>query len=379
MKKILSLLIAGLLLVSFTACSDDEANDKNANQETVEMNYIEDEAKTGKFRYDVNEQGEYEIISYDPVSAEPIDELVLPSKVNERNIVGIAPGVFNGSTTIKSVVIPETYQYIGEAAFADCDLLTEITIPESVETLGKSVFYKCDNLEKVTLSSNITAIPDQVFYECKSLTSVNLENVKSIGKCAFACCSSLQKLSLSDELEYASKTAFVGCDKLTYTKDGGLLYLGNDANATLLLVAPEDLELSSCAVSATTKVVADEAFILCDNLNSITLSASIKSINGTAFSDCKDLNYTVSENGCYLGTVENPYMVLISLEMPLVEDFTLHKDAKIITDTAFEEATVLEDIGFAGTLAEWNAIIKSSEWSHDVDVNVTCSDGMIEN
>lgn len=379
MKKILSLLIAGLLLISFTACSDDKADKEGANQETVEMNYIEDEAKTGKFRYDTNEQGEYEIISYDPISAEPIDKLVLPTEANDRNIVGIAPGVFNSSTTIKSVVIPETYQYIGDNAFADCDRLTEITIPESVETLGKGVFNGCDNLKTVELSTNITAIPDQVFYGCKSLTSVNLENVKSIGKGAFALCSSLQKLSLSDELEYANKTSFAGCDKLTYTKDGGLLYLGNDANATLLLVAPEDLKLSSCAVSATTKVVADEAFMNCNDLNSITLSASIKSINGTAFRDCEDLNYTVSENGRYLGTVENPYMVLISLEMPLVEDFTLHKDAKIITDTAFEEATVLEDIGFAGTIADWNAIIKSSEWSHDVDVNVTCSDGMIEN
>lgn len=378
MKKILSILLAGLLMLSLAACGDEKENESESKEnETVAQDYIEDEAKTGKFEYDLNEMGDYEITSYTPASAKQVD-LILPSEVNGRDIVGIAANVFQASTTIKSVTIPATYQYIGDAAFADCDLITSITLPASMEAIGKNTFDGCDNLQSIALSAKITEIPEYAFNGCKSLTAINLSYVTSIENGAFSNCASLATVVISDKLEYATKMAFYGCDKLIYHKDGGLLYLGTDANKTLFLVGPESVNIKSCAVSATTKVIADNAFINCDYLTKVTLSDSVKKVKGTAFTVCDTIEYTASENGLYLGTAENPYMILVKLEMPLVEDFSVHKDTKIITNTAFAQADILEDIGFSGTQAEWNAIIKDAEWEHDLDINVTCSDGLIE-
>ena len=113
-------------------------------------------------------------------------------------------------------------------------------------------------------------------------------------------------------------------------------------------------------------------------LTSVTLSDSVKSVSGNAFAECKELKYNESENGLYLGTAENPYMVLIGVESTAVEDFKLNKAAKIIVDTAFDGCTILEDISFEGTADEWNAIIKIEKWNGDLTVNVKCSDKIIE-
>ena len=89
------------------------------------------------------------------------------------------------------------------------------------------------------------------------------------------------------------------------------------------------------------------------------------------------LKYNEYGNGLYLGTAANPYMVLIELDITSVEDFKLNKDTKIIAANAFAKCTLLEDISFEGTEADWNAIIKSASWNGDLTINVTCSDKMI--
>ena len=377
MKKILSLLIAGLLLTSLVACNDKTTTDeKESNDETVVKDYIEDAAKTGKFEYDLID-GNYVITSYQPTTTAEVD-LVLPHEINGRDIVGIADGVFQGSTTIKNVTIPATYEYIGDAAFADCDLLTTVVIPESVTSIGENIFDGCDSLKTITLSSKITEIPKFAFNKCKSLTAINLANVESIQRGAFQDCSELTSVIVSNKLEYATQTAFAGCSKLVYNKDGGLCYLGDATNKNILLVKPESLNITNCAVNANTKVVADSAFLNCEALKTISLSPSIEVINGTAFENCPELKYNVIENGCYLGNEANPCMVLIKLEMPNVEDFTLDAAVKIITATAFAEAINLEDIGYDATQAYWNAIIKADEWNHRLALNINCKDGLIE-
>ena len=383
MKKILSLLIAGLLLVSLVACGDSEA-DKEKNDVVVEKEYVEDEKQTGKFEYE-DFDGKLILTGYDPYNDIDLVDLVLPTEAKDgRLISGIADEMFKGCSVIKSVTIPSTYETIGECAFANCEALTSVKfeieydqedttrIVSCVESIGDGAFMNCVSLQKIELPAVITEVTKNMFSQCKALKSIDLSNVTTINGGAFTACSSLQTIKLSDKLEYADNLAFYGCTSLKYTVEDGLCYLGNTANKNLLLVHSDSLGITSATVNSKTKVIADHAFLDCESLSSIKLSDSVKVINGTSFEDCSDEIYTVYENGNYLGTEENPYMVLINMVMPNVEDFTIHKDTKIITNTALAKAERLGDIDFDGTVAEWKAIIKADEWTHDLILNVFC-------
>lgn len=370
MKKLFALILVGLLTLSIVSCGDKKENEDNDGETSVlEQNYIEETANKGKFEYALNSEGDYEIVKYDAYETTASD-VTLPSEVNGRDIVGIAENAFKRNSSIKSVTVPATYKYIGEYAFYDCDSLASISLPAGIESIGKGAFEGCDILANFKLPANVTEISECAFKDCKAITSMDLTNVAKIQKNAFLNCSALESLIVSDKIEYATKDAFYGCDKLVYNEEGELCYLGNDANKTVLLVSPKTLNVTDCEVSKTTKVIADVAFRNCEYLTKITLSDSVKVINGTSFEACTELNYNESENGRYLGTAENPYMVLIELDVKSKEDFTLNKDTKIIADSAFVGCAALKDISYAGTEDAWKSIIKSENWSGDLVINV---------
>lgn len=370
MKKVLALILVGLLALSVVSCGDKkEDEEKKDESSVVEQNYIEETANKGKFEYALNSEGDYEIIKYEPYAIAAAD-VTLPSEVNGRDIVGIAENAFKAENSIKTVTVPATYKYISDYAFYDCDSLTSISLPAGMESIGKGAFESCDVLADFKLPQGVTEISEYAFKDCKAITSMDLSKVAKIQKGAFLNCSKLASLTVSDSIEYATKDAFYGCDALVYNEEGELRYLGNDANKTVLLVAPKTLNVTDCAVSATTKVIADAAFRDCQYLTKITLADSVKVINGTSFAGCEELEYNESENGLYLGTEDNPYMVLVGLDVTSKEDFTLNKDTKIIADTAFAGCTVLKDISYAGTEDAWKAIIKSENWSGDLVINV---------
>ena len=365
MKKLLALILVGLLALSVVSCGDKKEDDeKNDESSAVEQNYIEEVANKGKFEYVLNTQGDYEIKKYEPYAIAEAD-ITLPKEVNGKDIVGIAAEAFKAENSLRSVIIPDTYTYISDYAFYDCDSLTSITLSANLNKIGKNAFESCDVLASFNLPAGVTEISEYAFKDCKAIKSMDLSNVTKIQKGAFFNCAALESLTVSEKIEYATKDAFYGCDALVYNEEGELRYLGNEANKTVLLVAPTTLNITDCKLSATTEVVADAAFRNCQYLTTITLSDSVKVVNG-----CTELNYNESENGLYLGTEENPYMVLVGLDVTSKEDFTLNKDTKIIADTAFVGCAVLKDISYAGTEDEWKAIIKSENWSGDLVLNV---------
>ncbi|MBO7302575.1 MAG: leucine-rich repeat protein, partial [Clostridia bacterium] len=338
--------------------------------------------------YADNGAGDYEIVKYVPNSVS-LTSITLPEKANDRFIVGIAENAFKAENSLKSVVIPATYSYIGDYAFYDCDSLETVTIEErkanengerepGMESIGKSAFESCDVLTNFKMPIDVKVVSEFMLKDCKAIGELDLSNIETIEKGAFFGCSALKKVTVSDKITSATKEAFYNCDALVYNVEGNLCYLGNDANKTVLLVKAADANIEKFAISNTTKVVSDYAFNDCALLTSITLSDSVKTVKGSAVAECEALKYNESENGLYLGTAENPYMVLIGVKATAVEDFKLNKATKIIVDTAFDGCTILEDISFEGTADEWNAVSKIEKWNGDLTVNVKCSDKIIE-
>ena len=77
---------------------------------------------------------------------------------DDYTVVGIGSsrggrGAFEENTTITSVVLPETIEYIGRRAFYCCSNLTSITLPESLTSIGNFAFDGCGRLKEVIIDS----------------------------------------------------------------------------------------------------------------------------------------------------------------------------------------------------------------------------------
>ncbi len=372
MKKLLALILAAMLILCMAACSNKPTEDET--QDETDSIVKEDIVETaqGNYECDVNEDGDYEIIKYTPASVAAVD-LVLPSQTADgRDIVGIGKDAFKAQNSIKSVTIPATYIYISEYAFYDCDSLASVTLSDSVEKISAHAFQACDVLATVTFSKGLTTLGDYAFAGCAKLTAADLATaVTYVGDAAFLGCTELKTVTLSEKVATVYRSSFQSCDKLEYTVENGGKYLGTTSAPYAVLIGAENLNIESCTVNNATKVVANGAFSNCPYLKTVTLGEAVTVINGTCFESSPAIEYTEYENALYLGTADNPYMVILSVIIPSVDGVHVHGDTKIITDTAFADCVNLRDISYPKSEADWNSIIKTELWDADKTITVT--------
>ena len=111
-------------------------------------------------------------------------------------VTSIGEATFWGCSSLTSIVIPNSVTSIGYQAFEYCTSLTSIVIPNSVTIIGNGVFYGCNSLTSIVIPNSVTIIDNGVFYGCNSLTSIDIpDSVTSIGNDAFNGCSSLTSIT----------------------------------------------------------------------------------------------------------------------------------------------------------------------------------------
>ena len=205
--------------------------------------------------YTLLDDGTYEVSG---IEATDTTELVIPAKVNNKDVTKIGDQAFRNCTSLTSVTIPAGVTSIGEYAFSGCTSLADIVIPDSVTSIGGHAFARCSNLKRVNISDiaawcNIDFLPSYVgevyfpqhtnplgqgallyldgelvtnlvipndvqkvkkyaFYGCESLISVTFENgVSGIGEYSFSACERLASITLPDSITYIHGSAFIGC------------------------------------------------------------------------------------------------------------------------------------------------------------------------
>ena len=261
--------------------------------------------------FNVNEEGV--LTSVEGIS-EINNEVVIPSRVNDIDVIEI-----------------------GDKVFADNLFIKKLVIPESVKSLGNKMCYGAKNLEEVVLPNNITVIPDYAFENCSSLTNISqtalkefiapeslkeiwlyafkdakelrnveLKNVTEIGDMVFENCEKLESIVIPETLEEIGASVFGGCSSLqdidlpykplaldhntfygsAYYEDksnweNGVLYVDN----YLLAINSDFLNLSEYKVKEGTIAIAINAFLNnATNLTKITLPEGLKLIGDKAFS-----------------------------------------------------------------------------------------------
>ena len=120
------------------------------------------------------------------------------------------------ASNLRSVVINEGVDYIGQSAFQDLAKLSAVTIPNSVTSVTHYAFSGCTSLTNLTLGSGVTTIGDNTFNNCRSMSgSVDLPNVTTIGGGAFRNCKNLTSINIGSGITSIEGYVVDGCSGLT--------------------------------------------------------------------------------------------------------------------------------------------------------------------
>ena len=151
--------------------------------------------------------------------------------------------------------------------FAPYDLKGEYVVPESVASIGDFAFYNCDELTSVTIPGYVTEIGYQVFKGCKALSNLVLED-------------SEEELSFDIQV-------FDSCPIAQ-------IYLGRNIAGGTPFRSMSDLE--SVTIGASVKSIQENAFSGCSKFTSVTIPGSVTEIGHQAFSGCRVLSDVVFED-----------------------------------------------------------------------------------
>ncbi len=248
----------------------------------------EEEYVSGDYRYSTNADGTATIARYTGSGT----ELVLPEKLDGRQVTAIGDHAFDSRWGLRSLTLPEGITRIGDLAFYECESLVSLALPDSVASLGVNPFCLCPARLSVPPGHPALAVMDGVLFDKTQNKLISFpygdkrgsyrvpEGTLGIGGMAFFECDSLVTVILPDGLTDIGDEAFSSCYRLMSLRlPGSLRHIGKWAFSECFplfsLELPEGLEY-----------IGDMAFYDCASLESLILPLSLKSFGDNPFARC---------------------------------------------------------------------------------------------
>ncbi|MDR3129663.1 MAG: leucine-rich repeat domain-containing protein [Tannerellaceae bacterium] len=195
---------------------------------------------------------------------------------------------FFNNYTLRSIVLPNTLEYIRRDAFNSCTSLTyPVVIPSSVRIIEQRAFYNCP-LTQITFNEGLTTIGDSAFCGTNLTGTLDLPaSLTSIGRKAYYLCDGLTgRLILPDGLTELGAAAFARCNfdnRLVIPQ--GIHEIPDSAFAFNRGLA--SLEWGNITGIGTA------AFDSCTNLIELPSLVGVKNIGVAAFRNCTKLNFAL--------------------------------------------------------------------------------------
>ncbi len=309
-----------------------------------------------------------------------LENVTLPN-----SLITIGDYAFEDCEYLESILIPNSVITIGNYAFSDCNYLYDVNLGSSVETIGHNAFSWCGYLETITIPASVTSIGERAFYECEYLYEINVEednqyyssedgvlfnkdktslicypqykweesylipeSVVSIENYAFYYCQFLNEITIGNSVTHIGTDAFyrTGYYDTSSNWNAGVLYLGD-----YLISAENGKIFRDYVVKDGTKVIADNAFWLCEYLITVEVPSSVIAIGNNAFYSCTALvevnvaednpNYSSTEG--ILFNKEQTELVCFPANKQMTS-YTIPESVKTIGDYSFGYCTTLSQI-----------------------------------
>lgn len=267
-KKVLSLLLAIVMVCSLAACGGDkdpkperdvpseivpkvelskdeqepdaepeDAPEPEPEPEPIVMNYtFEDGTLTCSGNGEIVREDWIEVVKnaiFDPnetACAQALEALVI-----EPGVTGIGDDAFLECENLSGALsLPDSVTRIGESAFRRTSL-TSAKLPDEVTEIGQDAFAGCKSLTSASIPKNLTEIPARMFTTCTSLTDVEIPNgVTSIKRGAFYECA-FETITIPDSVTSIGEQAFAYCKLKTLTIPDSVTSIENQAFSYTLI------------------------------------------------------------------------------------------------------------------------------------------------
>lgn len=295
-----------------------------------------------------------------------IDNGLITKVVLPESLEMIGSAAFQGCSSLEEVNLPTGLKEIGNSAFAKCSSLKEATIPtggtciragafmnsglthieipEGIEYIYRKTFEGCKQLVSVQLPATVVEIEEEAFYECSSLTEIVLhENLTKIGNKVFYKCSSLGSVSIPSTLVEIGALAFSYCPAIEKFEvaEGNPVYstkdkLGNECNAivrdgTVLVAACKNTLIGEGIITLQMGSYTGNSAI-----TKVVVPENVQTIEAETFANCTNLVSVILPSGL---TELKGYMFY---GCNALSDITLPAELTTIEDGVFNECYALQ-------------------------------------
>ena len=280
MKKILCVVLVGiLLLTAFTSCNDAADDPAQTAETTAAATTAATPEATTAVTTETTAATTTAATTAATTEAPPTLQGGSTSdfEYNENSNGGITLEKYIGNDT--DVVIPQTINgkpvtMIGGWCFSRKFDLRSVTIPDSVTIISSCAFSQCTNLETVKLPSNLERLVSGVF-EGSGITEISFPlTLKRVGYRTFADCKNLKEIFIPKGVIFEEEVfAYAGLEKITFEE-------GVEVIAQAMFFGTPIKEV---VLPQSVKTIGNSAFADCANLESIVLNEGLITIDTYAF------------------------------------------------------------------------------------------------
>lgn len=290
--------------------------------------------------YKRNSDNTASIIGY---TSDISEDITLKSEINigekSYKVTKIENNAFNKCSKLKSVILEDGFESVGDWAFCECTGLEKIELADSITNLGTGALALCSNLKDVKLSKSLNKIPGLLFNGCDSLENIEIpDSIIEIEDYAFINCKKLMVINIPDGVQSIGNSALLNSDNvILYVNSGEKVQMLENAGIDKKRICLKDLdnkiqyilsgiiyeqindafevtgytsdlkedinlksEINMDGINYKVTSISDNCFKDCENLESICIPDSISEIGESAFEGCHNLISVKLSNNIFL-------------------------------------------------------------------------------